>query len=338
MNGKMILITGVPGTGKTAHVVDMLLGMDQARPLYVHGLNGLTIPHTPCDASKWHEDVPDGAILVIDEVQEVWRPRGPSHQPSDAVKALEKHRHRGVDIIMTTQRPSLLDSNVRGLVGRHIHLRDTGWLGRWMYEWPECSENLAWKTCALKRKYKLPARAFTHYKSASIQTERIKGRSPWLMMGLGFLALAAVVSFAVYRSVSARSSQAKPVEPTPGFYTQSNVKAVAGAGGPLTAASMRASFVPRLLDAPETAPAYDDLRKVVRMRRVIGGYCRNGEGCRCFDQDGLDPGIPQAACFELVRNPKFDPYREPAAPVERRESGTPLSVKTERGVPERATY
>ena len=330
MNGKMILITGVPGTGKTAHVVDMLLDMDQGRPLYVHGLNGLTLPHTPCDASKWHEDVPDGAILVIDEVQEVWRPRGPSHQPSDAVKALEKHRHRGVDIIMTTQRPSLVDSNVRGLVGRHIHLRDTGWLGRWMYEWPECSENLAWKTCALKRKYKLPSRAFAHYKSASIQTERIKGRSPWLMMGLGFLALAALVAFVIYRSFAARAAVPK-VEPTQTPMMASSGKAVAS--GPLTAAAMRASFVPRLLDAPETAPAYDELRKVVRMRRVIGGYCRNGEGCRCFDQDGLDPGIPAAACFELVRNPRFDPYREPVAPVERREVGMAPPVKTVPGEP-----
>lgn len=302
------LLTGAPGTGKTAHLVELLMGI-QDRPLYVHGLNGLTLEHQPVDPLRWHDELPDGAVLVIDEVQSVWRPRGPSVAAPKSVTELETHRHRGIDVFLTTQRPSLLDSNVRGLVGRHIHLRDTGWLGRWQYEWPECSENLAWKTCAIKRKYKLPTKAFALYKSASVHMKPVRGRSPWLwlacVLGLSLIVLA----FLLWRSFGAAApSPIAPAAPasapvaTPAFYVDSKK------GAPITAETIRASFVPRLAAAPETAPAYDELRQVKRMRRVIGGYCRSGDTCRCFDQDGLDPGLTQLQCYHWVKNPPFDPY------------------------------
>ena len=124
------LLTGAPGAGKTALLVEWLRTLYTDRPIYVHGLNGLTLDHFEVDGNQWHTELPDGAIVVIAEVQQVWRPRGPGHAPPASVQALETHRHRGIDIFLTTQKPNLLASNVRGLVGRHVHIRDTGWLGR----------------------------------------------------------------------------------------------------------------------------------------------------------------------------------------------------------------
>jgi zona occludens toxin len=196
------LLTGAPGAGKTAQLVEWLRTLYADRPLYVHGLNGLTLPHTEVDASRWHLDVPDGAILVVDEVQQVWRPRGPGHGASEAVKALETHRHRGIDVFLTTQKPNLVDANVRGLVGRHVHLRDTGWLGRYQYEWPEVSENLAWKTCPLKRKFKLPKAAFEYYKSAVEHTTVQKGRSWMPLITAGLCVSGVALAFMVYRSIT----------------------------------------------------------------------------------------------------------------------------------------
>jgi len=234
------LITGAPGTGKTALLVEWLRTLYADRPIYAHGLNGLKLPHTPIDAARWHLDLPDGAILVVDEVQQVWRPRGPGHAPSDAVKALETHRHRGIDVFVTTQKPNLVDANVRGLVGRHVHLRDTGWLGRHQYEWPEVSENLAWKTCPLKRRYKLPRAAFGLYKSSVEHTTVQKGRSLMPLITGVLVVGACVLAFMVYRAIASHTSpkpQAVAVEKTssgsaPAF-SSAPASAVAGSRWPL---------------------------------------------------------------------------------------------------------
>lgn len=206
------LLTGAPGAGKTAQLVEWLRTLYADRPLYVHGLNGLTLEHFPVDGNQWHTELPDGAILVIDEVQQVWRPRGPGHAPPASVQALETHRHRGIDVFLTTQKPNLLDANVRGLVGRHVHIRDTGWLGRWLYEWPECSENLAWKTCAIKRRFKLPKAAFGLYKSASTHSSAAKTKSFMPLITAGLVLAALLLVWLVYRVIARQTAPADPAQ------------------------------------------------------------------------------------------------------------------------------
>lgn len=300
------LLTGNPGAGKTAQLVEWLRTIYTDRPLYVQGLEGLSLAHEPVDAARWHLDVPDGSIVVVDEVQNVWRPRGPGHAPHDSVKALETHRHRGVDFFLTTQKPTLVDSNVRALVGRHVHIRDTGWLGRYIYEWPECSENLAWKTCHLKRKFKLPKKAFDLYKSSNLHTTVQKSRSMMPLITGALVLVAMLLVFLVYRTVASKV-EAKPAAQAasaPGPALGSNV--VRGQGV-LSASELRASFVPRLAAQPNSAPAYDDIRKVVAMPRIMGGYCQ-AKQCHCFIQDGRRAPIDARACYEWLKNPPFDPY------------------------------
>ncbi|WP_406622929.1 zonular occludens toxin family protein [Acidovorax sp. SDU_ACID1] len=191
------LLTGAPGTGKTAALVDLLRTVGADRPLFVFGLNGLKLAHVPLeDPTKWMDEVPDGAAIVIDEVQQVWRPRGAGKSVPDHIAALETHRHRGLDFFLTTQGPNLLDSNVRALVGRHIHLRDLGWLGRWWYEWPECADQCrtGWRSAPIKKRYKLPKRIFDSYTSASIHIKPIRSFPTALVVavtalgGTGYLA------------------------------------------------------------------------------------------------------------------------------------------------------
>jgi len=200
------LLTGAPGAGKTALLVEWLRTLYADRPIFVHGLDGLTLPHVPVDAAKWHTELPDGAILVVDEAQQVWRPRGPGHAPAQAVQEMETHRHRDIDIFLTTQKPNLIDANIRGLVGRHVHIRDTGWLGRYMYEWPECSENLAWKTCVIKSKFKLPTKAFGLYKSAVGHTGAARTKSMLPFITAGLIGLALVLAFLVYRAIASKTA------------------------------------------------------------------------------------------------------------------------------------
>lgn len=147
------LITGAPGTGKSAALVSLLKELSKGRTIYVNGIPDLKIDHQELeDPTKWIDDVPDGSIIVIDEVQRIWRPRGPGQKVPPDIAALETHRHRGIDFYIVTQGPRLVDTNVRALVGRHVHLRDLGFLGRWWYEWPECADNCStgWKNAPLK--------------------------------------------------------------------------------------------------------------------------------------------------------------------------------------------
>ena len=129
------LITGAPGAGKTAALVDLLTQLGKDRAIYCHGIPELSIDHQELvDPATWPDTVPDGSIVVIDEVQTIWRPSGPGQRIPDHIAKLETHRHRGLDFYIITQGPNLAHSNVRALVGRHIPLRVIGFLGRWCYE------------------------------------------------------------------------------------------------------------------------------------------------------------------------------------------------------------
>ena len=102
------LITGVPGSGKTAWMVSQLMSRPdlQGRPLYVCGIPDLKIPHediTQDEARNWPEWAPTGALIVIDECQKVFRPRKSGSDVPAYVSELETHRHRGLDFFLLTQ-------------------------------------------------------------------------------------------------------------------------------------------------------------------------------------------------------------------------------------------
>lgn len=302
------LFTGSPGAGKTASMVEFLSKLPGDRPLFVDGLDGLTLPHTVVDASNWHNELPDGAILVIDEVQRVWRPRGPGSKVPDSVAQLETHRHRGIDVFITTQAPRLLDSNVRGLVGRHVHIRDTGILGRYWYEWPETSDAMNWKTCINKKRITLSKKAFALYQSASLHTKPVRGVPRALIFGIVALFLFAGLAYGVYKII--KRTQTPPVVVVSAVSAAGDSRPPAGPSFSPGARLIddRVDFIPRVSAKPESAPAYDHLRVVVVMPVVKIGYC-SGDSCRCLTDQGTDAGLSARDCAQFVANPPFDPYR-----------------------------
>lgn len=207
------LITGVPGTGKTALTVQLLLSEYSDRPLYVSGIPKLVVPHIHLkydEVLEMHKgceiiETEDGiehsepkyfepnSVIVIDECQKIFPPRTPSKKPHDFVKFLEIHRHFGLDLIVITQKPSLLDKNVRELVSRHIHLRSTSF-GRYLYEWPETQENPLSKSArseAARTKFKLSKDTLQAYESATSHT-KIKRRVPVMVLVLPFAVISAL--------------------------------------------------------------------------------------------------------------------------------------------------
>ncbi len=313
------LFTGSPGAGKTASLVDFLSKLPGDRPLFVDGLNGLTLPHTVVDASNWHSELPDGAILVIDEVQRVWRPRGAGTKVPESVAQLETHRHRGIDVFVTTQAPRLLDSNVRGLVGRHVHIRDTGILGRYWYEWPECNDSMAWKTCINKKRISLPKKAFALYRSASLHTTPVRGVPRALIFGIIALLVFAALAYGVYNIIQRTQnggkvplSDVKSSQPANSSAVSSgqSLQLADSSAGPI---DDRVAFIPRVSSKPESAPAFDHLRVVVTMPVVVGGVCM-GEKCKCYTAQATDAGLSVDECRTWLKNRPFDPYVMAAGP------------------------
>lgn len=178
------------------------------RYIYAHGITGLTLEHEiivceslTCDFCRslpaltdnmaykkvkdWNSYAVDGSVFFIDECQHIYRSKG-----SMSVSEFETHRHKGLDFFMVTQHPMLINTDLRRLVGRHIHLI-ADFLGRHQYEWVECNQSLS-KTNSIKSKYSLDKSLFCLYQSASIHTKQQK-KFPFVVYVLIFSIIALVV-------------------------------------------------------------------------------------------------------------------------------------------------
>lgn len=218
------IITGVPGMGKTALLVQMLLENDKAanpRPVFVMGIPGLQLEHVKAPpVEEWTEKRPDpddptllldyftfppNSYLILDEAQRVYRPRAAGTKVPPYVAALETHRHTGLDIILLTQKPSLMDKNVRDLAGRHIHIRDTI-LGRRLYEWPEYNDtdNKANLEAATKRAFKPPPESFGYYQSSEMHTkQKRRFHQVWVYLAISLIFMC-YMGYKAYTSISGR--------------------------------------------------------------------------------------------------------------------------------------
>ena len=314
------LITGAPGSGKTAALVAMLTDLAKDRAIYCHGIPDLVVPHVDLeDPTTWPDTVPDGSIIVIDEVQTVWRPSGPGQKIADHIAKLETHRHRGLDFYIITQGPNLVHSNVRALVGRHVHLRDIGFLGRWWYEWPETADNCrtGWKTAPIKKRYRLPKHIFGKYKSASIHVKPIRSFPKVVVVLVLALLGAGYLAYMVYGNIE---SKIAPLKITPltqnGTLPLSSAQPTAQPTEPARPSYIddRVDFIPRVSHVPESAPAYDHLRQIVNMPIVAGGMCMRGV-CKCVTHQGTDSGLSHADCLKWIQSPAFDHYTPKPPPT-----------------------
>jgi zona occludens toxin len=307
--------SGLPGSGKTSAVVQMILDeskKENARPVFVHGIPDLTIPHQPLDDPLDWMACPDGSLIVIDEAQHHWpvAPSGQKMHPS--IQELQTHRHRGFDFIIMTQGPQLLHTAVRAQVKRHIHLRDLGVLGRWWYEWPELSLNVgsSWKSAPVRKKYKLPKKIFSSYKSATIHT-----KSTFTVPRAIYYLAAAVIVFCFLGWNFYKSMKAK-VEPQK--TTLQNGQIVNASTNqlqnPVKEVDERVDFIPRVRGRPWTAPAYDHLRIVVAMPSITGAICVS-EKCTCYSGQNTLPDVADKDCLEWAKTKPFNPYVLPASPA-----------------------
>ena len=248
------LITGVPGSGKTAFVVQMIMEeLKKKRQIYSIGIPDLVASHRISDDSQpdgfryfavedagnprtWQkgswlkvqsyelppenddefltdEDVGKsawvdnehkdsgysdfGSLVIIDEAQTFFRPRSSAAKVPDYIAAFEVHRHQGLDFWILTQRPNLLDGNLRGLVSRHIHIH-TSSMGRKKIEWAECQnpDSRQARGSGHSVRYKPNPKVFDLYRSSQLHTKfSIKLPNTVYILATCFIILCLSVSF-----------------------------------------------------------------------------------------------------------------------------------------------
>ncbi len=206
----LTLITGAPGSGKTLMTIAKLLRpligktvtkhnddgstTELPRTIYTN-IKGLLIDHELIDEARlntWHEWSPPGAIICFDEVQKPWPPRPNGAKVPDYIQHLETHRHMGVDFILMTQHPLLIDRNVVNLVGRHLHMRRVANMAlAVIYEWDHCSRSLLYRNAITKSPWRYDKTVYKLYKSAEVHTKQ-----PRKVPGLVWFILAGLVGFA----------------------------------------------------------------------------------------------------------------------------------------------
>lgn len=331
----LYLVTGTPGAGKTLNTIKFVNEEDsfQGRPVYYFNIKQLDrsfnwIELSEPDLMQWFE-LPEGAIIVIDEAYDIFPQRGPTQKAPEHVKRLATHRHRGYDIVLLCQKvKGQLDSFIRGLVNYHYHYeRRFGTEVVVRYSWERCVEdinNYHERKQALKTVIKYDRKYFGAYHSAEVHT--VKRRLPIAKIAI-FPVLFSVLGFCAYSLLNTLFSDRQKTEtvdvsaaylaPTdftdyqPAAYRSSEVREI----------DWYEARVARVRGFDHTAPVYDELTKPVTFPRPNcihwDIYEQSGESrCQCYSQQATKMDVPRDICLQIVKNGWFDATR-PDTPEEK---------------------
>lgn len=324
------LFTGLPGNGKTLFALwyikakfDKAIAEGKPREVFYYNIKDLALPWTVFDPQKWFE-LPVGSIIVIDECQEVFPKKPNGSKLPDYYEELAKHRHRGYDIFLITQHPSLLDNFVRKLCGQHFHsIRKFGMERATIWEWQAVNDNPEKPSShknAVSHKFAFPKEAYSWYKSAEVHT--VKRRIPAKLV-LGVLFVLAVVAAGVYAVHSVKNRGKVPA----GDPVAAGAVAASPIGAGLSAARASAVFdpvsdarvfieksSPRVAGLQHTAPKYDELTKPTRV--PVPAACiqrgtlqsKSGASCKCYSQQGTAMNVPFDMCMSFARDGFFQEF------------------------------
>lgn len=321
------LITGACGEGKTAYVVNSLVELFKQpenywRPLFVHGVPELKLPHTQCKCAdplcevcpedpkekskiklnieEWFLFAPKGAIFLIDE----------AHFPFPLVmgkneatlKMLTTHRKRGIDFFAITQTPVLLNDGFKKLANRHVHLISS-WARRKLREWGSYRSDTNNKTDSVEKTYTLPKQIFSLYKSASLHTKIKRTKPPQIMLIAIMVLISAFLGFKLYASAKDKINPESnsTIETTPKL--ENNEKK------PLNNKETQYDYMPLVKYVPESAPIYSGLPKPVDFPQLKGCLKNNRTGdCKCYTQQATLYEVSSDMCNRFISRLRFNPY------------------------------
>lgn len=242
----VILITGVPGSGKSLYALKLVQEMSkkglekdqEPRPVTFYNYDGIdqdkftlktgipcyigNIEHLKSDKAVEQFTNPHD-IIVIDECQKFWRQRQAGTFVPKFVQSLEEHRHHGVDIFFITQDPMLIDVNIRRMAERFIAInRPFGFNYCRIFEYASYQRDpfnaFVAKGANSTKNWKYDKSLYELYKSAQVHT--VKSRIPknliYLGLGIAFVAYMAFSGVKALGSIGSGAQEkiAKTVIPT----------------------------------------------------------------------------------------------------------------------------
>lgn len=319
------LVTGLPGHGKTLYTLSRW--KDEAekasRPVFHNGIKGLNISGwQEWDIQKW-QDLPSGALMIIDECQFSFPQRGRG-QPPDWIERLATHRHLGLDFVIITQNPMLIDSFVRRLVDRHFHVvRKFGTHFATIHEFVNgCKENVdKSREGSIRHEWRYPKEVFDWYTSAELHT--VKRRIPAKVWILALMPLVFIgFSYLAYTRLNPDAA-ANRVKSDPNVihkeFTPVNNNITPGPlkndGAPMSPAQFLAAYTPRINELLHTAPAYDELTKPT-IAPYPAACISSKTRCKCYSQQATQLDISLDFCREIVARGFFLAFaKNPDQPI-----------------------
>lgn len=321
------LLTGLPGNGKTLFALWYIKTKAdrERREVFYHNVKDLDTAKVgnwmTFDPKKWM-DLPHGSIILIDECQEIFPKQPNGAKLPDYYEELAKHRHKGFDIYLITQHPTLIDNFARRLVGQHFHsVRKFGLQRATVYEWSACSpspETPTSQKSAVPLKWKYPPEVFTWYKSAEVHT--VKRAIPVkLVLAVLFVVAIPVLGWYALDRFQQRGKPSPEASASPGAVGAP----VAGFDGSVApdkrfdpvedARNYMAMNTPRIEGLPQTAPKYDQLTVPVRVPVPaaciqVGQAARGNVSCKCYTQQGTPMDVQFNMCIEFARNGYFQDF------------------------------
>jgi zona occludens toxin len=330
------LITGLPGNAKTIHTLDLVIAQAKAenRPVYYAGIKGLLVDDPrlegttwlPFNPEKWHEELPSGAIAVIDEAQKVFRARTLGTVPPKHVTELEEHRHKGLDFFMVTQHPSLIDPAIRKLTQTHKHMvRVWGMEASTVHRWDGVRDNCdkpAARKDSEKTKWGFNKKLYGLYHSADQHTMKrhIPGRVKMLaVLAVLFVCAVGFMARFIYNkthpealATAAQGQGAATGGQIPGQLGPQMVAAAAVPRDPMQEArDYVEQQTPRVVGLPHTAPKYDQLTEPTSVPvpaaciQIGSSQGKKAPRCKCYTQRGTPMDVEYNMCIEIAHNGYF---------------------------------
>lgn len=330
-----VLRTGLQGNGKTLNTikeVDAKAAKD-GRVVYYHNIRGFNPDHEALQAEwlefddphLWHE-LPQNAMIVIDEAQTFFRVRPPTSPVPAYASALETMRHRGHELHCITQNPGLIDVHFRKLCNSHIHYV-RGHKGKVVKRWEFERVNMDVEKRNVfsdgeSTRVLLDKTYFGVYESVAQGSEHhMKFKPPRAMFIL--LACVLFIAFFGYKFYQNRLIPQDTPAPEPvqvnnaqpsGSFLQSGSKKI------VTREEYIEARVPRFSDVPSSAPLYDDLAAPVTYPKL---YClstrdpdlvarrppdtvQDGVSCQCYTQQATKYHTTFDFCISAATDGYFD--------------------------------
>lgn len=297
------LITGLPGSGKSLFTLKMVndLAVKDNRQVYYYGISELTLNWLLLDNPEQWCDLPKGSIVVIDECQATFRPRGNGAAVPRHVSEFEVHRHKGYDIFLITQHPMLIDGNVRRLVGRHFHVvRFYGFAKSKIHEFAQVRDNVDKSTKnSIENHFVYPKEVYSWYKSADLHT--VKKRIPMRLIMMIILPLVLIgIFYYGYKTFSTVTTTSNlntlPLNSEIAINSNSHL--------PTKELTYIQKRTPELADFPHTAPVYAEVTKpVIAPYPAACVVFRNK--CTCYSQQGTKMSVGILACNQIVNEGFF---------------------------------